>query len=87
MTEKISARHLISVSQDLTLLTNLFVLSGASCGVSLFLFTTVIGAPVGIVSASVILVFLVTKAKEKKKVNVEKLLYWSSIENIIPGVA
>lgn len=43
--------------------------------VFLFLFTTVIGAPVGIVSASMILVFLVTKAIGKKRVNAEKMLY------------
>ena len=37
----------------------LMVLSGATSGVSLCLFTTIIGTPVGITSASISLVFLI----------------------------
>ena len=54
----------------------LLVLSGASIGISLFSFTTVIGEPFGIPSPGITLVFLVTnrfakmflkKTREEKK--------------------
>ena len=39
---------------------NLVVLSGASSGVSLCSFTSIIGTPLGIASASISLVFLIS---------------------------
>ena len=43
----------------------LLVLSGASSGVSLLLFTTIIGTPVRVPSASISVVFLVTNGMSK----------------------
>ena len=61
----------------------LIVLSDASSGVSLNLFTTLIGTLFGIASASISLVFFISngivktflKTMEKKKINTEKLFY------------
>ena len=43
----------------------LFILSGAISGVSFSSFTNVIGTPVGIVSASISLVFIISKGIAK----------------------
>ena len=43
----------------------LFILSGAISGVSFSSFTNVIGTPVGIVSASISLVFIISKGMVK----------------------
>ena len=58
-------------------------LSGVSSRIFLFLFTTVIGAPVGIASASISPVFLISsgvfkmflKTMGRKEINTGRLLY------------
>ena len=50
----------------------LIVLSATSGGISIIFFTTVIGAPAGIASASFTLVFSLTAGKNKKLLSVTK---------------
>lgn len=60
-----------------------FFLSGAGSGASLFSFDTAIGTLVSIASASISLLFLINngivkfilKTMERKKTNIERLLY------------
>ena len=60
MTEKMSNTLINKYSTALDYADKtLMVLSGATSGVSLCLFTTIIGTPVGITSASISLVFLI----------------------------
>ena len=62
----------------------------ARSGVSPCSFTTIIGTPVGIASAGISLVFLISngivkiflKTMGKKKVNTERLLYWPQVNEI-----
>ena len=50
----------------------LIVLSATTGGVSIFLFTSIIGAPVGIVSASFTLIFSLTTGIVKKLLNITR---------------
>ena len=50
----------------------LFVLSATSSGVSIILFTSIAGAPTGIVSASVTLIFSLTTGIVKKLLNITR---------------
>ena len=50
----------------------LIVLSATSGGVSIILFTSIFGAPVGIVSASLTLFFSLTAGIVKKLLNIRK---------------
>ena len=69
----------------------LVVLSATSGGVSIILFTSIIGAPVGIVSASVTLIFslttgIVTKLLDitrKKRKSMIKFLCWIKVKSIV----
>ena len=62
---------------------HLTMLTGVSSSVSPYLLTTVIGAPVGITSSGISLVFLISneiikmflKAMEKKKKSMKRLFY------------
>ena len=68
---------------DKTMFLFFFFLSGAGSGASLFSFDTVIGTLVSIASASISLLFLINngivkfilKTMERKKTNIERLLY------------
>ena len=50
----------------------LIVLSAASGGVSIILFTSIVGAPVGIASASLTLIFSLTTGIVKKLLNITR---------------
>ena len=66
----------------------MLVLSGASGGLLLCLFTSVNGTPVGIASASISVVcfirngILKTSLKREKKLNIQRLLYWPEIKKL-----
>ena len=52
--------------------TILIVLSASSSGVSIILFTSIVGAPIGIASASLTLIFSVTTGIVKKLLNITR---------------
>ena len=69
----------------------LVVLSATSGGVSIISFTSIIGAPVGIVSASFTSIFSLTTGivktlsdiTRKKRKNVTKFLFWLKVNSIV----
>ena len=80
------ARHSALDYADKTLL----IFSGSSSSISFCSFTAIFGTPVGIVSASISLVFHISnriikvflKTMGKKKTNKERLFYWLEINEI-----
>ena len=68
----------------------LIVLSATTSGVSIISFTSIIGAPVGIASASFTLIFSLTTGIVKKLLNItrnkkkkhQKFLYWLKVNSI-----
>ena len=52
--------------------TILIVLSASSSGVSIILFTSIVGAPIGIASASLTLIFSLTTGIVKKLLNITR---------------
>ena len=65
----------------------LFVLSATSSGVSIISFTSIIGAPVGIASASFTLIFSLTtgiikKLQETKRKSMIRFLCWLKVNSI-----
>ena len=75
----------------LTIDKTLIVLSGTSGGISIISFTSVIGVPVGITSASFTLIFSLTtriikkllKVTRKKRINTIKLLCFPKANEIV----
>ena len=75
----------------LTIDKTLIVLSGKSGGISIISFTSVIGVPVGITSASFTLIFSLTtriikkllKVTRKKRINTIKLLCFPKTNEIV----
>ena len=69
----------------------LIILSVTTGGVSIFSFSSVIGAPVGIASASFTLIFSLTTGITKKLLNITrkkrksmiKFLYWLKVNSIV----
>ena len=60
------------MSQLLIIQTRLIVLSAASSGVLIISFTSVVGAPIGIASASLTLIFSLTTGIVKKLLNITR---------------
>ena len=70
----------------------LIVLSATSCGLSIILLTSIVGAPVGIASASLTSFFfsnnwksqkIVEYIKKKQRKNMIKFLCWLKVNSII----